>query len=65
MRPVDKGSVPEEDGKEVVFKKYNQAKGYLIERLGRYCSYCENSINANLALEHVLPKEHYPEKELD
>ncbi|MCG8208166.1 HNH endonuclease [Tenacibaculum finnmarkense] len=57
MRPIDKGSNPLDDkGKDIEFKEYSHSRKYLIDRLGRYCSYCENSINANLAVEHVQPK---------
>ncbi len=65
MRPIKKGEHPvDEDGNKIEFKEYKQSRRFLIDRLGRYCSYCENSINANLAVEHILPKEHYPHLEL-
>lgn len=56
MRPVNRGSCPEANGKSVVFTDYAGARGSLIERLGEYCSYCEMRLNASLAVEHRLPK---------
>lgn len=58
MRPVDKGSHPEENGKQVEFNSYQDAAPYLKERLGRFCSYCERDIPAGLAVEHKIPKSH-------
>lgn len=58
MRPVDKGSHPEENGKRVEFNSYQDAAPYLKERLGRFCSYCERDIPAGLAVEHKIPKSH-------
>lgn len=58
MRPVDKGSHPEENGKRVKFNSYQDAAPYLKERLGRFCSYCERDIPAGLAVEHKIPKSH-------
>ena len=55
MRPVDKGSAPDE------YAKYQDAGGDLQVRLGDYCSYCERQIETNLAVEHVQPKSHAPE----
>ena len=59
MRPVTKGPWPEDPtkpGQPFVFTEYGLAKRFLMERLGTYCSYCEQRIPANLAVEHVQPK---------
>jgi len=64
MRPINKGSNPTENGIEIEFKEYSHSRKYLIDRLGRFCSYCENSINANLAIEHVQPKSSHLDLEL-
>lgn len=57
MRHVDKGDAPAaEDGTPIVFTDYREAAPYLKERIGRYCSYCERTIPASLAVEHKLPK---------
>lgn len=56
MRPIDKGEQPQE------FSKYQQAKGYLIVRLGDYCSYCERPLNS-AAVEHIQPKSKEPSLE--
>ncbi len=62
MRPVTKGAVPQdENGAEIVFKEYARSRRYLIDRIGEYCSYCERKIQANLAVEHVQPKDSNPE----
>lgn len=57
MRPVDKGNCPiNQNGHQIVFPHYSFAKGYLIDRLGHYCSYCERSIPASMAVEHIQPQ---------
>lgn len=62
MRPVDKGSTPlDANGSPKVYAKYSHAKRDLIDRLGQYCSYCEQHIPANLAVEHVQPKDLHPQ----
>ena len=38
------------------FADYEDAKPYLISRLGPFCSYCERRIATNLAVEHIQPK---------
>jgi len=55
MRPVDKGSSPED------FSDYREAAPFLEDRLGRYCNYCERRLETNLAVEHVQPKSREPE----
>lgn len=52
MRPICKGASP------VVgdFRKYQDAKPKLVNRLGLYCSYCERRIVTLLAVEHIEPK---------
>ncbi len=66
MRPIIRGDVPQDKitGNPIEFKTYQDAKNYLIENIGEYCSYCERRINNALAVEHIQPKEHYPELEL-
>lgn len=66
MRPVNRGEWPkDEDGRNVRFREYAEARGELIERLGEYCSYCESLLNASLAVEHVQPKSLNPQLERD
>lgn len=38
------------------FADYEDAKPYLLSRLGKFCSYCERRIATNLAVEHIQPK---------
>ncbi len=52
MRPVDRGQSPR------TFTKYKQARPYLIKQIGAFCSYCERQVTNQLAVEHILPKEH-------
>ncbi len=57
MRPVNKGNcLIDQNGHQIIFSHYSDAKGYLIQRLGHYCSYCERSIRASLAVEHIQPQ---------
>ncbi|HJH31815.1 MAG TPA: HNH endonuclease [Methanosarcinaceae archaeon] len=72
MRPVNRGPLPTDaSGNEINFKKYGDARGKLIERLGETCSYCEMHLDSSLAVEHVKPKkpegsdENILERELD
>jgi|LGVE01.1.fsa_nt_gb uncharacterized protein (TIGR02646 family) len=72
MRPVDRGPIPTDtSGNEIEFKKYQDARGKLIERFGETCSYCEMHLDSGLAVEHVRPKKPegsddiLPERELD
>lgn len=50
MRPINRGVSPQ------VFTDYEDAKPFLTNRLGTYCSFCERRIPTNLAVEHILPK---------
>jgi uncharacterized protein (TIGR02646 family) len=52
-------------GNPRTFSEYTAARGELIARIGEYCSFCESRVNASLAVEHILPKSHHPEHELD
>ncbi len=72
MRPVVRGDCPHDDqGNEISFSEYQQARRELIRRLGEYCSYCEMHLDASLAVEHVKPKKPpgaaaaLPERELE
>lgn len=72
MRPIVRGAGPrDQDGQEIKFTAYQQARRELIERMGEYCSYCEMQLDASLAVEHVQPKKPpgaaaaVPERELD
>lgn len=60
MRPINKGTHPQQDGQPVVYKKYEDARDQLFERIGEYCSYCEMQSNEGPAIEHVQPKKLYP-----
>ncbi len=52
MRPVRRGPSP----RSTDFGEYSEAKAFLIDRLGPYCSYCERRVTASLAVEHIQPK---------
>ena len=60
MRPVAKGNCPYE-----AIARYQEARGYLIQCIGEYCSYCEMHLDAGLAVEHVQPKIKNPDKECE
>jgi hypothetical protein len=57
LRPVDKGADP-----GIRFAHWQDARGLLIARLGEYCSFCEMHCDADLAVEHKLPKD-YPKNQ--
>lgn len=66
MRPIIKGNNPiDENGDIIVFTEYARSRRYLIDRIGEYCSYCERKIEANLAVEHVQPKNPNPSLALE
>ncbi|MEY4731976.1 MAG: hypothetical protein RLZZ464_42 [Pseudomonadota bacterium] len=52
MRPIQRGDSPQATD----FANYEDAKPFLVSRLGRYCSYCERRVQTNLAVEHIQPK---------
>lgn len=65
MRAVNRGNIPlDNTGVVIVFSEYAEARRYLIDRLGEYCSYCERHIPASLAVEHIRPKTLNPTLEL-
>jgi uncharacterized protein (TIGR02646 family) len=53
MRPITKSTSPITG----LFNQYEDAKPYLVSRLGLYCSYCERKIPTLLAVEHIEPKD--------
>ena len=59
MRPVERGPAPR------AFTDYQDARDPLIQRIGDYCSYCENALHSGVHVEHVQPKSLSPEAELD
>lgn len=57
MRPVTRGDRPlNPRGTPKTYATYDAARGDLIERMGQYCSYCNQKLPASLAVEHVQPK---------
>lgn len=66
MRPVDRGECPtEDDGSLRIYSTYAKARRDLIDRMGQYCSYCNQKLPASLAVEHVQPKSLVPEMALE
>lgn len=59
MRPIERGPAPR------TYREYGEAIDDLVERLGRYCSYCERRLPVSLAVEHMSPKAVHPDLELD
>ena len=65
MRPVNRGDWPKNDqGEQKKFHPYREARHDLRQKLGQYCSYCERYWS-NASIEHLLPKDYYPEYEED
>ena len=65
MRPVERGDPPLDTVSKlpIQFREYGDAKPALIERLGCYCSYCEQPILNQPAVEHVLSKSEHAQFE--
>ncbi|HVC93469.1 MAG TPA: HNH endonuclease [Pirellulales bacterium] len=62
MRPVLRGDPPTDaTGKAIVFSHYREARDFLIERIGDYCSYCEVCLHGSIHVEHVRPKKPNPD----
>jgi uncharacterized protein (TIGR02646 family) len=58
MQPVVRGPCPiGENGDDLTFTHYSQARKALIQRMGEHCSYCEMHLDSSLAVEHVQPKQ--------
>lgn len=57
MRPVERGE-------SIILKDYSDALTPLRERLGVYCSYCEDDINP-AEIEHIHPKSKDPSRRND
>jgi hypothetical protein len=57
MRPINKGDHPldQNSGNPIDIIEYGHARPELLNRIGDYCSYCENQIT-NPAIEHIQPK---------
>jgi len=66
MRPVERGKPPIDPVTKtrISFKKYQDSKKYLIEVVGSYCCYCEKALTQVVDVEHILPKNHYPQLEI-
>lgn len=54
MRPVHKMQAPVPGA----FTHHNDARGELLARLGRYCSYCERAVRSAIHVEHIRPRAH-------
>jgi hypothetical protein len=63
MRPISKGSWPTKGSRGVakrVFNSWQRAIPHLVGRTGPFCHLCEMRVTNALAIEHILPKVHYP-----
>ena len=49
MRPIERGPAPRANA------EYGDAIFDSVDKLGRYCSYCERRLPTNLAVEHMSP----------
>jgi len=59
MRPVIRGDNPTSEE----FDDHKNARPYLFERIGPYCSYCERQLSHHAHVEHIKHKDQY--RELD
>jgi len=58
MRPIERGANPnDENNNKIIFVDYGNAKPFLINKIGDYCSFCERkAFSSALDIEHILPK---------
>lgn len=49
----------------LINKTYPKSRADLISNIGEYCSYCEMPLGASLAVEHMLPRNEFPESALE
>ncbi len=54
MRPVERGDAP--PGATT----FDEMRPTLLDRLGRYCSYCEYPVKHAPHGEHIIPKDKFP-----
>ncbi|MCY4047309.1 MAG: HNH endonuclease [Candidatus Dadabacteria bacterium] len=59
MRPVEKGPAPRS------YTDYRDAANDLVQRLGRYCNYCEKNLDNAPEVEHIQPKSSNPNLKLE
>ena len=63
MRPVNKSSWPtkgKRTPKPLIFNSWKNAIPHLVGGSGKFCHFCEMRVTNALAIEHIMPKEHYP-----
>jgi len=66
MRPVERGPWPQtENGSNVAFADYRDARNELATRIGFFCSYCEMPKREAIDVEHKAPKAQAPHLERD
>lgn len=66
MRPIERGARPlDKHGKPKIYSDYSLARPDLIDRMGQYCSYCNQKLPASLAVEHIQPKNPVPDLKLE
>jgi hypothetical protein len=56
MRPLNRGNVPEVNGVPKTVVDYKDWRLDLINRIGKYCSYCNMPLYDSPQVEHVTPK---------
>lgn len=64
MRPINRGKIPAKNAGNIQFTDHKQARDYLIQRIGDYCSYCEMPKPDGPDVEHKRPQKHYPQYSL-
>jgi uncharacterized protein (TIGR02646 family) len=65
MRPVFRGPVPELNGNPKTVNDYKDWRQDLIDRIGKYCSYCNMTLNDSPQVEHVTARDINPALRLD
>ena len=63
MRPVKRGRCPTLNRQRIQFAHYRDARDFLVQRIGDYCSYCEMPKPDGPDVEHIRPVHHNPSLE--
>ncbi|BDS11616.1 HNH endonuclease signature motif containing protein [Aureispira anguillae] len=66
MRPIERGNIPRDDNDQIItVSNHRQWRKHLIDRIGKYCSYCEMALYDSPQVEHVIAQNIDSSRNLD